>query len=338
MNEKINAGLEKILEENPGVKIIYLAYSGSTLYGTNTENSDLDIKGLFIPTKDSLLLGNAPTVLEFNSNKKAKNSNEDIDIELFSVSEFLRLLSKGETNSIDLLFSMFSPSVVLETELSLIFKEQYKNLLTKNIKSFIGFAMQQASLSSEKGNRLKEVEILFNELNKEVQNFEYKELKQKRLSNFRHIIHINTLDRDYISLYINESNEEELYVLGRKFILKTPIFLVMNSLESILKSYGARSHNTKINEGKDFKAISHALRAIEEGIELFETGFIKLPLQKAQEIKNIKIGLVADKEEIDNLLEDRISVLKKVAETTLLPEKININTNELLLEIYKKAL
>ncbi|CAM9251672.1 unnamed protein product [Ectocarpus sp. 4 AP-2014] len=36
-------------EKHPGATIIYLAHSGSRLYGTNTAKSDVDLKGIFIP-------------------------------------------------------------------------------------------------------------------------------------------------------------------------------------------------------------------------------------------------------------------------------------------------
>ena len=37
-------------------KLIYLSQYGSHLYGLNTENSDLDFRGVYIPTLDDIIL------------------------------------------------------------------------------------------------------------------------------------------------------------------------------------------------------------------------------------------------------------------------------------------
>ena len=54
--------INKILKQlRPKVngKLIYLSQYGSHLYGLNTENSDLDFRGVYIPTLDDIILGKA---------------------------------------------------------------------------------------------------------------------------------------------------------------------------------------------------------------------------------------------------------------------------------------
>ena len=41
-------------------KILFKTLTGSKLYGTNSENSDTDIKGVFLPDIKDLLLNKAP--------------------------------------------------------------------------------------------------------------------------------------------------------------------------------------------------------------------------------------------------------------------------------------
>ena len=65
---------------------------GSHLYGTNTEDSDADYKGVFLPTKKEILLNNIPKCRNFStSNGLTKNNPNDLDEEIYSLHYFLKL-------------------------------------------------------------------------------------------------------------------------------------------------------------------------------------------------------------------------------------------------------
>ena len=108
--------------------LLYLTQYGSHLYGTNTENSDLDFRGVYIPTIDDLILHkdkdeiNEELTLfeirdEYNKNpviytKEPKTlisswhlKQIKVDIKIFSLQKFIQLCSKADTNALDLLFS-----------------------------------------------------------------------------------------------------------------------------------------------------------------------------------------------------------------------------------------
>lgn len=108
--------------------LLYLTQYGSHLYGTNTENSDLDFRGVYISTIDDLILHkdkdeiNEELTLfeirdEYNKNpviytKEPKTlisswhlKQIKVDIKIFSLQKFIKLCSKADTNALDLLFS-----------------------------------------------------------------------------------------------------------------------------------------------------------------------------------------------------------------------------------------
>ena len=59
---------------------------GSHLYGTNTSKSDLDYKGVFIPSKKEVFLNEIEHTINYSSgNNESKNSSDDLDIELYSI-------------------------------------------------------------------------------------------------------------------------------------------------------------------------------------------------------------------------------------------------------------
>jgi predicted nucleotidyltransferase len=56
----------------PDYKIVYLTHYGSILYGTNSESSDIDIKGIFIPTMNDVILKLDPDHYTKNTNNSKK--------------------------------------------------------------------------------------------------------------------------------------------------------------------------------------------------------------------------------------------------------------------------
>ncbi len=71
---------------------------GSFLYGTNVPTSDKDIKGVFLPSAEEILMVNVPSTFTENSNKDSdrKNSAEDTDFQLFSLKKFLHDIIVGQ--------------------------------------------------------------------------------------------------------------------------------------------------------------------------------------------------------------------------------------------------
>ena len=93
-------------------QIIFKCIVGSKLYGTNNENSDTDIKGVFLPDLNDLILGKAPKHYTFSSGSKYdRNDKDDVDETYYSLQYFLELAAKGDTNAIDLLFAYTNKNV-----------------------------------------------------------------------------------------------------------------------------------------------------------------------------------------------------------------------------------
>lgn len=109
-------------------KLIYLSQYGSHLYGLNTENSDLDFRGVYIPTFEDIILKkdkdeiNTELVFEETKFISARNITDSygfvhclkesketkeikVDVKIFSLQKFIQLCSKADTNALDLLFS-----------------------------------------------------------------------------------------------------------------------------------------------------------------------------------------------------------------------------------------
>lgn len=80
------------------MKLIVKMKFGSHLYGTSTEDSDVDYKGIFLPGKREILLNHIPKCRSFSTgNDLVKNSPDDVDEEIYSLHYFIELACDGQT-------------------------------------------------------------------------------------------------------------------------------------------------------------------------------------------------------------------------------------------------
>jgi RNA repair pathway DNA polymerase beta family len=85
-------------------QVVFAAFHGSRLYGTATPTSDLDVRAVFLPTPEEILLGRIDFTLDNNPEKKPLGLG-DVDVAAFSFARFLRLLGKFDVNAIEMLFA-----------------------------------------------------------------------------------------------------------------------------------------------------------------------------------------------------------------------------------------
>lgn len=149
----------KQIEQDYNVTILYITKSGSHLYGTNDENSDTDYKGIFVPSKQDVLLKQDRDYIKLDSNKSNKaNTSDDIYIHLDSIYKWLNLVAKGETGAIDTLFSMWIDQSVYHIEyFTNTIKNNYLKLVTKKPQAFVDYCVSQARKYNVKGERYNEL-------------------------------------------------------------------------------------------------------------------------------------------------------------------------------------
>lgn len=166
-------------------QLIYLSQYGSHLYGLNTENSDLDFRGVYIPALDDIILHKDKD--EINTELEIKitpgsEMDEDgdiifnpgfiekkkVDVKIFSLQKFIQLCSKADTNALDLLFSVglgVNGEIGVQPEQEtyanfhgwqIMWKLLYnrnKLINTDRLESPITYAFKQATKYSIKGER-----------------------------------------------------------------------------------------------------------------------------------------------------------------------------------------
>jgi len=329
------------------VQKLYSSLFGSRLYGTQTPTSDLDWKHVVLPSIDDLLTAKKieNKVKKTNTAKNTRNGADDVDEEFIPLQVFARHFVEGQTYALELAFSVdgnhasqqFYHEVtgtpclwadIHEVRPFMSFvRELRTQFLTSNIKAMMGYVVNQASLYSFKGERLnvtRELKALFEEFK----------------------VHFGTTGEKSSTDDFALAFDEELSVLAKKYTKyfhkgeydiggnrMKPCFIILekvlpftNSVEHSLKvlntvenKYGARADQAS-ESNVDWKATMHALRIVDEGIQLLTEKQLKFPFEQAYvdrllSIKRGELPLDPIKEE----LSAKLDLLKDLEKSTDLP-------------------
>jgi len=313
--------LEDFVHEN---NVILLTRFGSHLYGTDTPTSDVDYKGIFIPSLEDILLNRVKKSINFDSNKSnEKNGTGDIDCELYSIHHFFHLASKGETVTIDLLH------VSMENILHMkkIWERIHENrsmFYTSEMNALVGYARKQAAKYGLRGSRLNAADS-FLKLLKSVDPEQRMSTIWKELPVSEHCQHME-YDPDQNGIYH--------YNFCGKIVQSTAkVCYVIDMVEKFIDQYGHRAKLARQNLGVDWKAISHAIRAAYQLIEIYCTGDLHFPLSSKVYIKRVKSG-VLDFGEVIAHLEELMEIVERLSETSTYPKAVDKEkVDKLLLDI-----
>lgn len=128
---------------------------GSHLYGTATASSDRDWKRVEIPPARDILLQRArPTIVtKTKADPTTKNTEEDVDVEVWALHQFFKLVTGGQTVAMDVLFS---PPWAWPRPAHPIWLEIVANhdrLVSREASSFLRYCREQANKYGIKGSR-----------------------------------------------------------------------------------------------------------------------------------------------------------------------------------------
>jgi len=316
----------KEFEKKYNYKVVYVTKYGSKLYGTDNPTSDTDYKGIFIPSRESILLKRDIEHYNFNSNDtNTRNSKDDIDLQLFSIYKWFSLLKKGETGAIDILFSLFREDTQVYNDRDFTQKvmQNYKKFYNRNLHSFLGYCVGQSKLYNVRGERFNELHIFVEYFNKLAQ----KRGNEKLESMFPRIEEMFEKKRyKYIKFTTAPTSrgsgeaKDGVYieVLGKRFLGTVSVEYFSKRITEMEEQFGNRARASA--KGVDFKALSHAVRVIDEVEELIDSDFITFPLKNRNYILSIKEGKES-LEDVMDYIDQKLTIVREKLENSSLPEK-----------------
>lgn len=296
-----------------GDHIILLGFGGSIAYGTNNENSDTDLRGVALNSKNDLL---------GMSNNFEQFVHEESDTTIYSFNKIVKLLLNCNPNVCELLG--LKPEHYLY--ISPIGKELLDNrhlfLSKKCIHSFGGYANAQLRRLDNKAARL----VSQSEQEQHI---------------FKSIEHASTTFKeryfamadDAIRLYIDKSNREEY---------DTEIFMDVNlthyplrdyksmwsDMNTIVKEYGkiGKRNQNAIEHGKLAKHMMHLVRLYLMCLDILNNGEIITYRENDHDfLMDIRNGKYLDDNrqptaEFFDIVDDLEAKLEAAKHTTDLPE------------------
>ena len=294
------------------MNIIVKMKFGAHLYGTATSDSDIDYKGIFMPSKDEVLLGRIPKSQCHSTGKdESKNTKDDIDVEIYSFHYFIELACDGQTVAMDMLHAPEEMILQSSDIWKAIIKNRHK-FYTKNLKSFIDYTRRQASKYGIKGSRINAALQVLELLKREDPSKKMREIWDE-LPRIEHCYDIAP----------DPNGMRQYQVCGKSFQESATIGYVIPILEKFYNDYGRRARLAAENRNIDWKAVSHALRAAYQTREILTENSLIFPLKMAPFLMKVKKGELDYLTEVAPVLESLMEEVEELSLSSSLPETVD---------------
>jgi predicted nucleotidyltransferase len=311
--DKIIATPDFMAECNKHGSLVLLSLLGSHLFGTANENSDVDVRGIFVPSLEDCILNRQKESVSFRF--PVSWHEETLDVSLWSIQKFVKLLKQGDTNALSLFFSHTYEGATYGTaEIENLLKVPVWEFAPADLKGMRGYVYSQAIKYGAKGDKLRLLEELCEVL------YSVQEPSTVAYAKTR-LVPIQQKYPKY--LIINDfapDGKPAVRILDKLFLDSSPTAWMYGSCKAMRDSYGVRAKSAKESAGVDWKAFMQSLRVLTEMIQLYETGKIVYPLHNAEFLTKVKKGNI-DIEEAQAVLD---SMLKKVEELETAQVALNL--------------
>lgn len=304
-------------------KIVLLTIGGSHAYGTNIESSDVDIRGIFEPTKAEMLV---------NSNFKEEIMDFKTDTTIYNLKKVITLLKKGNPNILEILGTTDDMIFEISKEGKML-KDNLYLFLSKEIrKPFLGYATDQL--------RRLQCALARDE-------FSQSEKEKHILGSIQHqLFHLQTyyssFNNEEVKLYIDKSKKEdldnEIFIdINLKHYPLRDFKNIQSEMNNVIKDYSKLNHrNNKKDDAHLNKHAMHLVRLLLMAKEIFETGQVNTYRKNdINLLMSIRNGYYQKedrtfKDEFFEMVDDLESDMKKSLAVSILPDQIDDNKVEQL--------
>lgn len=278
---------------------MFRCVAGSRLFGTANANSDTDYKAVHVPDARSILLQTANAVITQNTGSAtAANTSDDTDFTSFPVAKYLNQLATMETIAVEMLFA---PNMHEDWLWDQIVEDRMK-LLSRNKKPFTGYAKGQAMRYAVRGERLETLERVVAIL----ESLDPKVAMKDQWVLFPDLPGIRVYQKPEFG-----SETPYMSVFGREVPLTARPAEALKVYRKPIEEAGKRTVQAAETGGTDWKGLYHALRVVEEGIELFSTGSLIFPCHNAAFYRSIRNGDL-NLDYVLGVFEDRLADLEEL--------------------------
>lgn len=279
--------------------LCYICYGGSYAYGTNNENSDIDIRGVY--TED------INDIVSVYDNSKEVYVDNKTDTVVYSLKKFLTLVVGMNPNIIEMLG-------VREKDVL------YANAIGKYMHDNVGMFLSKKAFFTFNGYALSQLGRLKNALNHNGVSISEKK---------------NKLYNEYIKQYGSVFFYEDKIDLDVRDMPIDLAFDMINDIRSSLRNKSVGHRNNKKTEDKLNKHAMHLLRLFYMGIDILEKGKVNTYRYNEREmLLAIRKGEMSMEEVFKKTaeLEER---MKNAYRNSTLPDVID---KKIINDFYRKAM
>lgn len=304
-------------------RVLFLCISGSYSHGTNTETSDIDIRGVMLEEVNDLV-----GVTSFD-----QITDKNTDTVIYSFKKFIDLAVKCNPSIIEMLFCESNHYIYISELGQTLLDSKHLFLSKKAIPTFIGFARSQINRFENALVRNGEVlttEETLNHINRSLLNA---------------MTQFTDVDENMVNTHI--LNNELVVDLKLESFPLEKLRSITETLTNVTRDYN-KQKNIKQEAKDDYhfnKHMMHTIRLYYMLSEILETGDLHTYRAKErEELLKIKNGFYRDvdgrvREEYYSLLESLDNRINEAVSNTHLPENVSQKElNDLILSIYKKGL
>ena len=312
--------IDKFNSLYPDRNILFFFTAGSHFFDLNTERSDLDFRGIYMPSAKELYEGEGRRRLvdwKTQPNKKGvKNTKNDIDCTFYSITKFLDLLSSGDFNMMEILFTPKN-KIIIDSNYMKYLRSIRSGLLVNDISAFLGFIKKEYK---RYGVNIYHYQSQVNFI-KFLQQFQ----PHTKLKYIWEDIKEYAKEDQHINFTESQTSygryTPSVKISERMYQNTVRVDYVIKALTDIIKRYGHRQINMK-KSGVEYKGLYHALRLIYEANDLYDFNELKIPFskQRMEILKRIKTGNI-DKNELFKLIDCEIEKLKLREQNTIFNKK-----------------
>lgn len=351
--------------------LLFETIVGSQAYGTNTSESDTDIKGVFVMPEEFELKLSYDSSWDVILHKEGEG-NKKVETEYFTLRKFMKLLINNNPAALEMLHTPEDCITYMHPDFKLIYDNRDKFLTTKCEKAFAEFAIQQ--MKKAKGQDKKQNWTKERMTRKDLLDFCYTfqaqgsipvkdKLKQLGITaESCGLVRIPHMTNTFAVYHDENESYKGIVARGETDIIlssvkrnASPIFYMQ------FNSNAWSTHCVEIREWKtwekernedrwvdvqghgqkiDGKNMLHSVRLIDTAIEIVTTGTLNVRRPNVPFLLDIKKGRLTLQEILENS-EQKILDMSNVYKQSNLPKELNadflISLDEITYSLTKKV-